>query len=263
VTAPTSAAPTRLQRWERAAEWPMAALAVVFLAVYATEVLVVGGGHGLHLALLIADYTIWAVFVAEFFLRVGLAHARGRYVLRHLPDLAMLALPFLRTLRVLRLIPLLRALNRWVADSLRGSVVVYGSTTAVLLVFTGALAVLDAERGSPGATITSFGTALWWACVTITTVGYGDYTPVTDSGRLVAVGIMVGGVMLVGAVTASFATWLIERLRVEGQVERAATQADLAAVHAQLQGVQLELAELKALLLQGQVDDGRAANASS
>ncbi len=239
---------TRLERWEHSVEWPMAALAVLFLAVYATEVLVVGGSHGVHLFLRIADYTIWAVFVGEFFVRIGLAHARGRYVLHHLPDLAMLALPFLRTLRVLRLIPLLRALNRWVADSLRGRVVVYGSTTAALLIFTGALAVLDVERNQAGATITTFGIALWWACVTITTVGYGDYTPVTVSGRLVAVGIMIGGVMLVGAVTASFATWLIERLRVEEEVDQAATQADLQAIHAQLTSVQTELAELKALV---------------
>lgn len=241
----------------------MAALAVLFLAVYATEVLAIGASHPLHLTLRVADYTIWAIFVAEFFVRVSLTTRRGRYVLRHLPDLAMLALPFLRSLRVLRLIPLLRALNRWVADSLRGRVVVYGSTTAVLLVFTGALAVLDVERDQPGATITSFGTALWWACVTITTVGYGDYVPVTVAGRLVAVGIMVGGVMLVGAVTASFATWLIERLRVEEEVEQAATDADLRAVHLQLQGVQAELAELRAALLERQSDGGRPASASS
>jgi voltage-gated potassium channel len=241
----------------------MAALAVLFLAVYATEVLAVGAGHGLHLTLRIADYTIWAIFVLEFFIRVSLTTRRGRYVLRHLPDLAMLALPFLRTLRVLRLIPLLRALNRWVADSLRGRVVVYGSISAVLLVFTGALAVLDVERGRPGALITSFGSALWWTCETVTTVGYGDYRPVTAAGRLVAVGIMVGGVMLVGAVTASFATWLIERLRVEEEFDQAATQADLQAVHAQLQGVQAELADLKALLRERQSDGGRPANASS
>lgn len=245
----------------------MAALAVLFLAVYATEVLAVGAGHALHLTLRIADYAIWAVFVLEFFIRVNLTDRRGRYVLRHLPDLAMLALPFLRSLRVLRLIPLLRALNRWVADSLRGRVVVYGGTSAVLLVFTGALAVLDVERHQPGAPITSFGTALWWTCETVTTVGYGDYRPVTAAGRLVAVGIMVGGVMLVGAVTASFATWLIDRLRVEEEVEQAATQADLRAVHAQLQSVQAELADLKALLSErrpdGQSAGGRPARASS
>lgn len=245
----------------------MAALAVLFLAVYATEVLLVGGGHAVHLTLRIADYTIWAIFVVEFFVRVSLTDRRGRYVLRHVPDVAMLALPFLRSLRVLRLVPLLRALNRWVADSLRGRVVVYGSISAVLLVFTGALAVLDVERGVSGARITNFGSAIWWTCETITTVGYGDYEPVSTEGRLVAVGIMIGGVMLVGAVTASFATWLIDRLRVEEEVDQAATRADLRAVHAQLQGLQAELADLKALLTErpasGQPEGGRPASASS
>jgi voltage-gated potassium channel len=253
---------TRLAHWESAVEWPLAALAVLFLIVYATEVLAVGLSQGWHTGLRVADYLIWATFVLEFFVRVALSHARTRYVLRHLPDLAMLALPFLRALRVLRLIPLLRALNRWVVDSLRGRVVVYGSTTAVLLVFTGALAELDAERHHAGATITSFGVALWWACVTITTVGYGDYVPVTGEGRFVAVGIMIGGVMLVGAVTASFATWLIDRLRVEEEVEQEETQADLRAVHAQLIDMRAELTELKQLLRERQVEE-RPASASS
>jgi voltage-gated potassium channel len=253
---------SRLEHWENATEWPLAALAVLFLGVYATEVLAVGLSEDWHTALRVADYVIWTLFVLEFFVRVALTHSRARYVLRHLPDLAMLALPFLRALRVLRLIPLLRALNRWVADSLRGRVVVYGSITAVLLVFTGALAELDAERYHPGATITTFGIALWWACVTITTVGYGDYVPITGEGRFVAVGIMIGGVMLVGAVTASFATWLIDRLRVEEEVEQEETQADLRAVHAQLVGLQAELTELKQLLRERQAD-GRPASASS
>ena len=167
----------RLVRWEHSTEWPLAALAVLFLGVYATEVLAVGLSQVWHLTLRVADYVIWALFVAEFFVRVALAHARHRYVLRHLPDLAMLALPFLRALRVLRLIPLLRALNRWVVDSLRGRVVVYGGTTAVLLVFCGALAELDAERRHAGAHITTFGTRCGGRAVTISTVGYGDYVP--------------------------------------------------------------------------------------
>jgi voltage-gated potassium channel len=253
---------SRLNRWEHATEWPLAALAVLFLAVYATEVLALSLSPGWHTTLRVADYIIWVIFVAEFIVRMTLTTRRGRYFLHHLPDAAMLALPFLRTLRVLRLVPLLRALNRWVADSLRGKVVVYGGISAVLLVFTGALAELDAERFHAGATITNFGTALWWTAVTICTVGYGDYVPVTGEGRLVAVGVMIGGVMLVGAVTASFATWLIDRLRLEEEVEQAETEADLRAVHAQLQSMRSDLAELKSLLRERQ-DDERAATAST
>lgn len=254
--------PSRLERWEQATEWPLAALAVLFLAVYAAEVLAVGLPPRWHRALVAVDYTIWALFVVEFVVRMTLTTRRARYLAHHLPDVAMLALPFMRTMRVLRLIPLLRALNRWVADSLRGKVALYGSTSAVLLVFTGALAVLDAERHARGATITDFGRALWWGCATITTVGYGDDVPVTGQGRLVGIAVMAGGVMLVGAVTASFAAWLVDRMRVEEEVEQAATQADLQAVHAELQAVHAELADVKALL-RGLQPDERSASASS
>ena len=73
----------------------------------------------------------------------------------------------------------------------------------------GALSALDAERDAPGATITSFGDAVWWAWATVTTVGYGDRFPVTLEGRLIAFALMLVGISLVGVVTASVAAWLI------------------------------------------------------
>jgi voltage-gated potassium channel len=79
----------------------------------------------------------------------------------------------------------------------------------------GAVTVLDAERNAPGANITSFGDALWWASTTVTTVGYGDRYPVTTEGRLIAVGLILVGIGLVGAVTASVATWIVSRVQRE------------------------------------------------
>jgi hypothetical protein len=75
-----------------------------------------------------------------------------------------------------------------------------------------ALAVLDAERGKPGANITTFGDAIWWAMTTITTVGYGDRYRTTAIGRLAAAGLMIGGIALLGVVTATLASWLIEQV---------------------------------------------------
>ena len=63
-----------------------------------------------------------------------------------------------------------------------------------MLIWVASLAILDAERGKPGANIETFGEAVWWAFVTITTVGYGDFYPVTAHGRFVAVLLMAGGV---------------------------------------------------------------------
>jgi voltage-gated potassium channel len=254
----------RLAAWQNAVEWPMALLAVLFLGVYTTDVLAVSLSDSWHLLLRVVDYAIWAIFAAEFIVRVVLAANRPRYALRHMLDIVVLVLPFLRSLRVLRLVFLLRALNRWAMDSLRGRVVVYGAGSAVLFIFCGGLAVLDAERGHPGANIETLADALWWAAVTIFTVGYGDRFPVTGEGRWVGVLLMASGVALVGAVTASFATWLIERVRVQEESDQTATRRDLHAVHAQLDRVELEMAELKEMLRSGQVvGDDRPANASS
>jgi len=79
----------------------------------------------------------------------------------------------------------------------------------------GAIAVLDAEQDAADSNITTFGDALWWACTTVTTVGYGDRYPVTLEGRAVAVVLMIVGIGVVGAVTASVATWLMNRAQVE------------------------------------------------
>jgi voltage-gated potassium channel len=74
---------------------------------------------------------------------------------------------------------------------------------------------------------------------------------------------MASGVALVGAVTAAFATWLIERVRAQEEADQTATRRDLHAVHAQLDRVEAEMAELKALLRDRQVGVDRPASASS
>jgi voltage-gated potassium channel len=62
----------------------------------------------------------------------------------------------------------------------------------------GALAVLKAESGAPNANITNASDAIWWAYVTITTVGYGDRFPTTNWGRIVGIFVMTAGVGLFG-----------------------------------------------------------------
>lgn len=97
--------------------------------------------------------------------------------------------------------------------------------------------MLDAERGNPGAQIQSFGDALWWAVVSTTTVGYGDLVPTTDAGRMIAFGLMLAGIALLGAVTATLASWLMEKVE-EGHEETRSDVVELAE----------EVRELRALL---------------
>jgi voltage-gated potassium channel len=103
-----------------------------------------------------------------------------------------------------------------------------------------ALAMLDAERDAPNANITSIGDALWWAVTTITTVGYGDRYPTTTEGRVIALGLMLAGIALLGVVTATFASWLIERVSSENAADQAATVAHIDALMAEIKALRAE-----------------------
>jgi len=75
----------------------------------------------------------------------------------------------------------------------------------VLIIFFGGIAVYLVEHGQRGANITNLGDAFWWTIVTITTVGYGDYFPVTIPGRIIAVLVMLSGIGIFALLVSSFA----------------------------------------------------------
>jgi len=225
---------TPTQRWERAAEWPLMVAAVAFLAAYAAPILDPSLRPGMARDLGVVTWFIWSVFALDYLVRLGLAEHRGRYFRHHLFDLAVIALPLLRPLRLLRLVSLLRVLNQRAASSLRGRVAVYVAGGSALIAFCGALAVLDAERANPEANITTFGDAIWWAVTTMTTVGYGDRYPTTGTGRLAAAGLMVAGIALLGSVTATLASWLLEQLNVAQEEEVLDLRAEVAELHRKL-----------------------------
>lgn len=202
---------TKVQRWERRAEVPLLLLAVAFLIAYAWPVLDPRLDPDIQAVLAAVSWTVWAAFTIDFAIRLGIAGDRGHYAAAHWYDVALIALPLLRPLRLLRLLALIRILDRSASSSLAGRALVYVSGAAGMAVGLGGLAVLDAERGAEGANIESFGDAIWWACTTVTTVGYGDRFPVTATGRCVAFVLMLVGIGLVGTVTASVAAWLVER----------------------------------------------------
>jgi voltage-gated potassium channel len=239
---PQSVDEPRVADWNRRADWPLTGLALVFLACYAWSVLdrtIPPTGRD---ALEVVLTGIWVVFGLDYLIRIGLAHRRVRFVLHHLPDLAVLVLPMFRQLRVLRLLTVLSVLNRQVRDDARGRVVLYVAGTVTLVGFVAALAVLDAERDAPGASITTFDDALWWTITTISTVGYGDRYPVTAEGRVVAGALMVAGIALLGVVTASIASWFVESVRANDR-ETERVEAQLAEVLAELKAVRAQLDE--------------------
>lgn len=210
---------TRVEAWERRAEVPLILLAVAFLTSYAWPILDPRLDHDLQTTLEVVSWSVWVAFAVDLAIRLWLADDRRAYAVRHWYDVALVTLPLLRPLRLLRLVALVRILDRSASSTLAGRVLVYVSGAGALAVGLGALAVLDAERDAPGANITTFGDAIWWACTTVTTVGYGDRYPVTGTGRTVAVVLMMVGIGLVGAVTAAVATWILGRVAEEAAAD--------------------------------------------
>ncbi|HEY5980131.1 MAG TPA: potassium channel family protein [Microlunatus sp.] len=97
------------------------------------------------------------------------------------------------------------------------AVVVTGFASLVVVGGGAALWLVEGQRAD--STIRSWGDALWWSLTTLTTVGYGDHVPVTTTGRLIAAGVMVAGVAVIGAVAAIVT--LMVALRVAREEEMA------------------------------------------
>ncbi|MBU2073392.1 MAG: potassium channel family protein [Actinobacteria bacterium] len=183
---------------------------------------------------------LWLVFIVDFVVRLVAADHRFRWAWRHAFDAAVLLLP---ALRPLQLVLLVKVLNRSASEGLRGRVGLYVGFGSGIVAYVAALAALQAERYAEGASITSFGDAMWWALTTMTTVGYGDTYPVTTGGRVVGALLMVTGVALLGVVTATLASWLVERVtdaddaedERRAAAEREELRAEIAALRAQVE----------------------------
>lgn len=236
------------QRYRDLAEWPLMGTAMLFLAAYAWQVVGRIEGRGADW-LEAAMWVTWGVFALDYAANLWLAEDRRRWFVRNLHELLIVALPFFRPLRLLRLVTLLSVLHRTVGETLRGRVVTYVAASAALLVFVGALAVLDVEQSAPDAKILTFGDAVWWAVATITTVGYGDMYPVTALGRIVAAALMMSGIAVLGVVTASIASWLVQRVEEStGAAVKSAERpviAEVGELAAEVAALRREIAELR------------------
>lgn len=166
---------------------------------------------------------IWLIFFIEYAVRFGAAKHRKYFVRHNLIDLATIVLPMLRPLRLASSVRALRMLRigAIVAAGLRsgkqterlvnGRSVAVTAMVAVSIVAGCAAVVYNIEHNAPGANIHTVGDAFWWAMVTVASVGYGDRYPVTAEGRLVAAGLMVVGICLVGLIAAAFTSVFVEQ----------------------------------------------------
>lgn len=209
--------------WQKHTEWPLVVASSAYLIAYSWRVIADLDGAA-HLLTSLVVLVTWGMFIADYVVRLLLAPQRAVWFRKHLGLLAFALVPVLRLVLLLRALTRVPGMKPSRGSTLRTQIMVYGAGAAVVLIYIASLAVLDAERRAPEASITTFGDALWWSCVTVTTTGYGDFVPVTAAGRWVGVGLMFGGVALAGIITATLASWVLERASRHHDDEEPATR---------------------------------------
>ncbi len=212
--------------WHKRTALPLIVASFAYLVAYSWRVIADLEGPARAIASTVVAVT-WAMFIADYLVRLSLAKNRLSWFRHHLAALTFALIPVLRLVRLLQFLTKLPGMRTTAGGVLRTQILVYGAGASIILTYIASLAVLEAERHAPDANITTFGIALWWSCVTVTTTGYGDYTPMTDGGRLVAVGLMLGGVALAGVITATLASWVLERASREHDDQEPATRAQV------------------------------------
>ncbi|MFC9456348.1 potassium channel family protein [Streptomyces sp. NPDC056637] len=202
--------------WEHRMETPLTVAALLFLASYAVRVL----GHELPEAVrdacLAVTSAAWAVFALDFAIRWRHSGKGLSFVRHHWLDAVVVVLPLLRPLQIVRTYDAVQRRHEQPRLSLHARVATYAAMSTALLGFAASLAMYQVEHGQPHATIRTFGDSVWWACSTLSTVGYGDMVPVTPLGRLVAVALMACGLALLGVITGSFSSWMFQVFRRDG-----------------------------------------------
>ncbi len=150
-----------------------------------------------------------------------------------------------RVVRVLRILRAVRSTKVIIAyvfrNRMQGTFSLVSAVSIILVIF-GAIAMLQLEKGVDGSNINNATDALWWAFVTITTVGYGDFYPVTFEGRVVAAVLMTAGVGLFGTFTGFVASWFLE------EDEEDQGQHVIASLKSEVSELRGEIAELKQLI---------------
>jgi voltage-gated potassium channel len=233
-----------------------------------------------HDLLTLYDNVICFIFLGDFAMNLAGSRPKGEYFIKQrgwldllgsIPSIGVFQLGALlrlaRLSRLARIGKLLSGKNRkaLVADVLhnRGQYATFITILAAGMVLSVAsVLVLQFESGSPDANIRTGGDAIWWGIVSLTTVGYGDFFPVTFLGRLTGVSLMVAGIGIIGALASILASMLVSPSTPDepsaepaaaGEAPGAAPPAPadapaMSAIAEELAGLRAEIAALRASL---------------
>lgn len=165
------------------------------------------------------DNTVCFIFLIDFIIRFRNAPDKLQFMhwgwldlISIIPDIDYFrAARLLRIIRLLRILRAFRSTKKLVShifkNKAQGTFTTVSIIAIMLLIFS-SIAILQVEN-KPESNIKTAEDAIWWAYVTITTVGYGDKFPVTTEGRIIAAILMTGGVGLFGTFTAFASSWFL------------------------------------------------------
>jgi voltage-gated potassium channel len=226
---------------ERRLEWPL--LAAALLTIPAIVIEQSGVGEPWDTTATVLNWTIWTAFVIEIGLMLSVVDDRWRWLRDHPLDVAIVVFtpPFLpaslqaarvfRLLRLVRLLKLAVLMRRLLStEGVRDAAVF-----ALITVLGGGAAFAAVEHGHQDEPVSAWD-GVWWAITTVTTVGYGDFTPKTDGGRAIAIVVMIVGIGFVAVITAAAAERFM-RSR-EAEAERAQLLERLDEVLRRLDGLE-------------------------
>lgn len=181
------------------------------------------------------DTTICLIFMANFF--IGLFRARNKtYYLRHhwidfiasIPAIEALRIArVFQILRVIRLIRMSRSLLLPLIKQRKQTTLASLLVAMVTILTFASIIILLVESGTEGANIQTAEQAIWWALVTISTVGYGDYYPVSTAGHIVGGIVIVSGVSFFGVISGYMASVFVAPDETERQERQDAHKAEI------------------------------------
>ncbi len=223
----------------------MLVLCVVAMVLVAADLALPLDRHAARV-LRLADTALCVIFLVDFCVGLYRAPSKRAFMkwgwidfLSAIPAVGPLRLG--RVVRVFRILRILRGVRssrvlwrEWLIRR-RESALLSVLLAAVVLGVSGSVAIIFFERGAADRNIVGAGDAIWWAFVTMTTVGYGDHYPVTTAGRLVAASLMIVGIGLFSALTGLMATWLVDPREDHHDQDLAAIRSELAALRVLLE----------------------------
>ena len=185
-------------------------LALTFLFAFSYPAFTDSISDSTNQILSIIQWVCWVAFAIDLLSGLVTSENKVLYLKRHPLEIASVLLPFLRPLRLMRVISFGGLALQKIAVGRQFAITVKVAITTVFVAYIAAVQITITERAVEGSNIKNFADGFWWAITTVTTVGYGDRYPTTTEGRLLAVMLMFMGISLVGVITASVAAWFVK-----------------------------------------------------